>query len=324
MLIYLICTLIVLTHVFFFRPNLHILHETQLCGFGSSVSTSAKADLSSASDYKFASTNNKPLIPPKIWQNYFGDDLDEDNLFDAASWLALNKDYAYTLIGKDGADNFINKHFADDPPLLRRYHSLPNFGMKSDLLRYLVLSVEGGVYTDIDTIALRPIKEWVPPSLRHLVRVIVGIEFDQRDGGLWADIPHELQFCQWTLAAAGGGHPLFDAMVARALDSFTELERRHNTTLARLQPANIDVLNTTGPAAWTDVVFEHLRRGNPDLVSLRNFSYMEEPTLYGDILILPIDGFGMGQPHSGSSGGDTIPDVALVKHNFRGKWRQSD
>ncbi len=324
-----ICALITFAHIY--RPNLSILHQAQLCGGGMRISpTDAEAAGPPGGggggggnpDSFIAGVSGEPLIPPKIWQNYFADEIDDDNLGDAASWIALNRDYTYTMLGMDGADAFVNRHFADDPALLRRYHSLPNFGMKSDLLRYLVLLVEGGTYTDVDTAALRPIRDWVPRTARHLARAVVGIEFDQRDGGGWVDIPHELQFCQWTIAAAPG-HPLFREMAARALAGLAELERRHNATaLAALRPSNLEVLNTTGPAAWTDAVFDHLRRAAPERVqSLRNFSYLEEPTLFGDVLVLPVDGFGMGQAHSGSTNDGSIPDAALVKHNFRGRWR---
>ncbi|KAK7755830.1 hypothetical protein SLS62_002115 [Diatrype stigma] len=321
----LICASVTLTHIILLRPNLYLLYQSQLCTAASTTdTTTTKAASDSGLD---SGTGDEPLIPRKIWQIFYSDDLDEGTLVDTTSWLVRNKDYAYTLVGMDGADRFVNEHFADDPELRKTYHALPNFGMKSDLLRYLLLWIEGGVYADIDTTALRPVRDWVPRALRPLVRAVVGIEFDRRDGGGWAEIPHDLQFGQWTLAAAPG-HPLFGAMAARALASAAALARDHGTTLPLLRPSNMEVLNATGPAAWTDVVFDHLRREDPRLVSLRNFSFMEEPTLYGDVLVLPIDGFGMGQPHSGSTPDDgeggTIPDVALVKHHFRGKWRQTD
>ena len=73
------------------------------------------------------------------------------------------------------------------------------------------------------------------------------------------------------------------------------------------------------------MVFDYLRDANPGVVTnLRNFSYMTEPALYGDVLVLPIDGFGIGQVHSNSSSGKPpFPDSALVKHNFRGGWKTS-
>ncbi|KAK3936466.1 alpha-1,6-mannosyltransferase [Diplogelasinospora grovesii] len=272
------------------------------------------------------------LISRKIWQIMLPPSssegpsykIDPEKLGDTASWLAQNPDYPYKLVGQKWADAFIGTRFAGDARLLHTYHSLQNPGSKSDLLRYLILSAEGGVYTDTDTVALKPIDVWVPAHLRRRVRLIVGIEFDQLDGGGWAEIPHELQFCQWTIAAAPG-HPVFPAMVERSLDTLEYYAGGHNLTVSQYSPTSFEVMNSTGPAAWTDVVFAQLQLADPEITTLRNLSGMTEPTLYGDILVLPIDGFGMGQPHSNSSSSDgPIPEAALVKHNFRGSWRSSE
>jgi alpha 1,6-mannosyltransferase len=192
--------------------------------------------------------------------------------------------------------------------------------MKSDLLRYLILEIEGGVYTDTDTIALKPIDSWVPSSIRDKVGLIVGIEFDRRDGGAWTDIPHWLQFCQWTIAAVPG-HPVFQKMVDRVLQSLNDLSETHGLPIDHLNLTSFEVMNSTGPAAWTDVVFELLQKHDPALETTKDLSFMTAPKLYGDILVLNIDGFGMGQPHSGSTNDGTIPEAALMRHLFRGSWR---
>ncbi|ORY68345.1 alpha-1,6-mannosyltransferase Och1 [Pseudomassariella vexata] len=283
-----------------------------------STSTTTEADI-----------DPDPLIPRKIWQIFFTErsstgaltDIDTEKLSDTASWLAKNPDYTYTLVGSNGGDDFVRRHFADNWPILRTYRALKNPGLKSDLLRYLILSVAGGTYTDTDTEAYRPIDEWVPAQYRNRTRVVVGIEFDRLDGPFWADIPHDLQFCQWTIAAAPG-HPLFSSMANRAVEALHELVRVHNTTLPRLKASSIEVMNSTGPAAWTDAVFEQLKLADPvGLTDLKNLSGITEPTLYGDILVLPIDGFGMGQPHSMSTNDGSIPEQALMRHHFRGSWR---
>lgn len=192
--------------------------------------------------------------------------------------------------------------------------------MKSDLLRYLILSAEGGVYSDTDTIALRPIDSWVPAKYRNKARVVVGIEFDRRDGVAWADIPHWLQFCQWTIAAAPG-HPVFEKMFDRVIESVQDLSETHGVPVTELTPGSFEVMNSTGPAAWTDVVFEQLQEFNSSLNDTKDLSFMTEPKLYGDILVLTIDGFGMGQSHSESTNNGSIPEAALMRHLFYGSWR---
>ncbi|KAK8065035.1 hypothetical protein PG997_011782 [Apiospora hydei] len=276
-------------------------------------------------------TPTAPLIPQNIWQIWFQQEgaaehyVHTPQLRETATWLGMNPDHHYRLVGRQWGDDYVQEQFvqATDKDLVDTYLAVSNHGLKSDLLRYLLLYTEGGVYTDIDTIAMKPIKDWVPPHLRDAARLVIGIEFDRRDGGMWAEIPHDLQFCQWTIAAAPG-HPVFRAMADRALASLHELaDVVYNTTMDELRPTSFETMNSTGPAAWTDVVFEQIQQAWPDITTLANLSGIQEPTLFGDILILGIDGFGMGQPHSGATNDGSIPEAALVKHLFRGSWRNS-
>lgn len=231
-----------------------------------------------------------------------------------------NLGYFSSLVGQNRANDFVQRHFSTESEIVDIYNNIPNAGMKSDLLRYLLLDVEGGVYTDTDTKALKPIDAWVPNSLRDQVRLIVGIEFDRRDGGPWADISHWVQFCQWTIAAAPG-HPVFRKMVSRVLESVNKLSEAHGLPPNQLKPTSFEVMNSTGPAAWTDIVFEQLQQHDPALTTTQDLSFLDAPKLYGDILVLPIDGFGMGQPHSNSTQDGPPPEAALAQHFFHGSWR---
>ncbi|KAL2264515.1 hypothetical protein VTJ83DRAFT_7025 [Remersonia thermophila] len=267
-------------------------------------------------------------IPKKIWQILLPKSSNKTTPFtvnpksleDTPSWLALNPDYTYTLVGQQGGDEFVANNFANEPRILDAWRKMPNVGMKSDLLRYLLLWIHGGVYTDTDTIALKPIDKWVPEIVRGHVAAVVGIEFDRRDGPAWSDILHWVQFCQWTIAAAPG-HPLFRKMVQRVLDALDDLSAAHGVPIDQLKPSSFEVMNSTGPAAWSEVVFKQLQQYDPALKEHKNLSFMTEPRLIGNVLVLTIDGFGMGQVHSNSTNDGTIPEAALVKHLFKGGWR---
>ncbi|KAL1841772.1 hypothetical protein VTJ49DRAFT_6610 [Mycothermus thermophilus] len=266
-------------------------------------------------------------IPNKIWQILLPKKSSSEpfvanpkSLEDTPTWLALNPDYTYTLVGQKGGDEFVENNFGHEPRIVEAYRKMPNVGMKSDLLRYLLLWAQGGVYTDTDTVALKPIDVWVPEEMRDEVAVVVGIEFDRRDGPPWADILHWVQFCQWTIAAAPG-HPVFGKMVHRVLDALDDLSAAHGVPIDQLKPSSFEVMNSTGPAAWSEVVFKQLQEYDTSLKEHKDLSFMTEPKLVGNILILTIDGFGMGQPHSNSTNDGTIPEAALVKHLFKGGWR---
>lgn len=274
-------------------------------------------------------------IPRKIWQifstpqHFTGtppSSIDPKALGDATSWIGLNPGYQYKLLGGGSADAFVIKHFAHDESIMETYFTLRNPGLKTDLLRYLVLWVEGGVYGDLDTWALKPVDSWVPEHLQGQIRAVVGLEWDQLDGEPWpgfGDEPsymtHVVQFCQWTMAAVPG-HPLFENAIQTSVERIAALAATHETSISDLDPIGYEVVTTTGPSAWTDVVFEQLKRMDPTLKDLKELSNMKEPKVFGDILVLTIDGFGMGQPHSHSTADGSIPDAALAKHGFRHSW----
>lgn len=271
----------------------------------------------------------RSLFPRKIWQAYFRPanvykpkfQIDSAQLANAGSWIAHNPDYEYVLVSDDGAQDFVRKHYQTNPTLLSLFTDLKNTGMKADLIRYLILWVEGGVYSDIDTRAHQPIDRWVPPLYQKDARVVVGVEFDRLDGNDWIEVHPDMQFCQWTMAATPG-HRVFRRMIDQAIAGLERFASERNTTFAEIEVTGNDVMQLTGPAAWTDVIFQQLREYDPELRSLRDLSGLKEPILIGDILILPIDAFGMGQAHSGSTSDGTVPKDALVQHFFWGSWRK--
>lgn len=248
------------------------------------------------------------------------------SLSDTSSWLAKNPGFKYSLLGAKAADDFVNSHFSENHSILQVYHTLQDPGMKTDLLRYLVMLAEGGVYSDLDTQAIKPVHEWIPKHLRGSVKAVIGIEWDQLDGDPWPGLggepsymTHVVQFCQWTLAAVPG-HPLFSSIVDETVGAIRELAAAKASTVSDLRPNGYEVVTTTGPAAWTDVVFQYLQKADSNFVSLRQLSNITQPILIGDVLVLTIDAFGMGQPHSQSTNDGSIPESALIRHNFRHTW----
>lgn len=156
-------------------------------------------------------------IPAKIWQIMFVDphssgsgdegedegegsgspsyDFEPDLISYSHTWLARNPDWQYTLVGTEGANRFVGRHFAHDQHMLL---GMRNHGARSDVLRYLLLLVEGGVYADTDVTCLKPVDQWIPPKWRDKVRVVVGIEGDSMGQGIIAGMLWDVQFGQWT------------------------------------------------------------------------------------------------------------------------------
>lgn len=257
-------------------------------------------------------------IPNKIWQIFFNHtpiDSDTDSI---QTWITKNQDYQYTLISSVGANALALKHYANRREILYPFLSLRVPSLRSDLLRYMLLESEGGVYSDLDTAALKPVNEWIPSDLKSKVRAVVGIEYVQRGKDEYPGMEDpRLQFCQWTMAASRG-HPLMSRIVTdmvEALQAFAIAES-NKMTIAELQPNDDDVIQLSGPVIWTRAVLKTLSEATGTEMSYRNFTGMQEPRVFGDVMVLPVNGFGTRQLHSG--------DVregknALVRHGRKGK-----
>ncbi|KAG7009456.1 initiation-specific alpha-1,6-mannosyltransferase [Physcia stellaris] len=260
-------------------------------------------------------------IPPKIWQIFLlGAAPLSETTNTVGTWISKNQDYSYTLVSNDGGKDFVRKNYALRPEISSPFLELRSPILHSDFLRYLLLEAEGGVYTDLDTTCTKPISDWVPDALRSRVHAIVGIEYDQRDDEPYIGMSAtRMQFCQWTMAASKG-HPLMTKVVKSVVGALHRLARRKGKAIRELEPTDDEVIEVTGPAIWTRAVMESLSEATGTTMSYVNMTGMKEPTLFGDILILPIDGFGAGQPHSGSTRDGDSPN-AYSRHLFRGSWK---
>lgn len=198
----LLCLSLLLTHGFLISPSTKHL---RLHGDPELISSDETGIYASG----FAARGHH--IPPKIWQVMFVDphyddpdgtgrpayDFDPERIPNTNSWLARNPDYQYTLVGAEGADRFVRKHFAHDERV-RDVLGLRNYGSRSDFMRYLLMLVEGGVYSDTDVTCLKPVDQWIPAEWRQQVRVVVGIEGDSMGKGLIPGMLWDVQFGQWT------------------------------------------------------------------------------------------------------------------------------
>ena len=257
-------------------------------------------------------------IPPQIWQIFFGYTPIKDFLPLMQTWVTTNQDYAYTLVSNDGGNAFARKHYADRPDILKAFLDLKFPVLRSDLLRYMILEIEGGIYSDLDTGALKPVRDWIPQELRSKVHAIVGIEYDQLGGKPEFGMTEPLQFCQWTMAASRE-HPILKRVVKDVVHSLHALASRNNTTINGLEPVDDEVVEVSGPVIWTKAVMNIMSEMTGTTIDYRNMTGMKEPRLFGDVLVLPIDGFGTGQPHSNSN--REGKGNAYVRHMWKGSWK---
>lgn len=236
------------------------------------------------------------------------------------TWTDLNPHHRYEILTHNTAESYIAEKFAHDPSILETFSKIQDRILRADMIRYIVLAGDGGVYSDLDTKSLQPIEKWVPKEYRDKANVLVGIEYDKLDGQRWLDWTLDLQFCTWAIMAKPS-HPLLLKTVKHGISQINELAQKHGTGIADLKVSFLEVLDTTGPAAFTRSVFAYLSERLQEEYTWLNLTGLQAPILIADVLILPINAFGSGQQHSNSRK-PTDAD-AMVEHLFRGSWKHN-
>ena len=261
-----------------------------------------------------------PGFPRKIWQTSKASaaTLEEDDRLAVQSWLKLNQKHRYELITQQSGETLVREKFRHRPDIQETFQDLQDPILRADLIRYLILLADGGVYSDIDTMCLIPVEDWLPPAYRDKVGLVIGIEYDSLGQGRWVDWSLDLQFATWAMLAKPG-HLAVENTVERVVERLKKLARAQSTTVSGIKPSFRDILDTTGPAMFTEAVFESLSFVTGTEFTWHNVSGLQSAMLVADVLILPINAFGSGQQHSNSGSPDD--DNALVHHMFKGSWK---
>ena len=125
-------------------------------------------------------------IPKKIWQSWKVDALrfEARDSERAMTWTLKNPSHRYECLTDDGALSYVEQHFGPQginrPDIVHIYRSLKARIIQADLLRYLIMYVEGGVWADIDVEAIRSIDHFVPKRFeRSDIGLVIGIETDE-------------------------------------------------------------------------------------------------------------------------------------------------
>lgn len=264
-------------------------------------------------------------FPAYIWQTWKWTPAHGEFTFrdQEATWTEKHPGFIHEVITDQVAVHLLRLLYASVPEVLEAYDALPLPVLKADFFRYLILLARGGIYSDIDTYAIRSAVEWIPDSVpRSTVGLVIGIEADP-DRPDWKDwYSRRIQFCQWTIQAKPG-HPVLREVVARITE--TTLKRKRAGSLSGIVDKN--VVDFTGPALWTDVVFEYFNDGrffdmseSAGPIDWSNFTGMEMSKRVGDVVVLPITSFSPGVQQMGAK--DVDDPMAFVQHEFEGTFHR--
>jgi len=263
-------------------------------------------------------------FPAYIWQTWkyapsSGQFNDEWRPLEA-SWSELHPGFVHEVVTDSAAVNILKHFFSAVPDVVEAYTSLPRPVLKADFFRYLILLARGGIYTDMDTTALKSAVDWIPADIpRNTFGMVIGIEADP-DRPDWKDwYSRRIQFCQWTIQAKPG-HPVLREIVAKITE-----ETLRKKKLGILQDESYKgTVDFTGPAIWTDTIMEFFNDAtyfdmteSKRNISWREFTGMEAPRRVGDVIVLPITSFSPGVEQMGSK--PIEDEMAFVHHWFEGK-----
>lgn len=260
-------------------------------------------------------------FPRKIWQSWKVDPtrFETRDVERARTWTVKNPGHRYEVLTDDNAEYYVEHHYGptglNRPDIINVYKSLNAKIIKQDLLRYLIMYVEGGVYADIDVEAIRPIKRFIPKIYDEAeVDMVIGIETDEPSFASHPVLGSKAQsFCQWTFMCKPR-LPVMMRLIENIMKWLHELSRKQNKPISDLYIDFNEVLTGTGPSAFTIAILAEMSKTVGRNVAWNTFTELTEAKLVGGVLVLPVEAFAAGTGHSDS--GNHKGKGAMVKHHF--------
>ncbi|EMD91556.1 glycosyltransferase family 32 protein [Bipolaris maydis ATCC 48331] len=255
-------------------------------------------------------------IPKLLWYKLGPKGLSEEARNWTDSCIKGNPEYRAHFMMDESGDEYVRKTFAFRPDIVNTYLAFPIPIYKADMLRYLLLWDQGGVWSDLDVSCEGvPMDEWVPPKFQGKASLVVGWEFDAGH-----DEPYIRQFCSWTIMAK----PRLPHMM-QVVDDILE-EVRAKTLEYNVPVENItlemmgDVVDFTGPRRLTTGTFRSLAKRLNRTLDITETYKILKPRLYEDVLILPGHSFSALTNRYTPEEKSVLPPQ-LVTHHYSGSWK---
>ena len=266
-------------------------------------------------------TSTGTLFPKKIWQTWKVDPLsfDQRDALTAKTWTAKNPDYRYEVLTDDNDMTWIEQYYGPEglgrEDIVEFYRNVNATIIRADLLRYLIMYAEGGVYADIDVEALKPVHRWMTDRFDEAdVDMVIGVEIDQPQFKNHPILGKKSQsFCQWTFMCKPR-LPVMLRLVENIMAWLAGLAAQQGVSISDVHLDFDEVISGTGPSAFTVAILQEMNRGSSKPVTWDRFHEMDESKLVSRVLVLDVEAFAAGQGHSDS--GNHNARGALVKHHY--------
>ncbi|KEF57747.1 uncharacterized protein A1O9_05667 [Exophiala aquamarina CBS 119918] len=272
----------------------------------------------------FGTRSYRPVggeFPRKIWQTWKTDaaGLDPKDAARVRTWTRKNPMHRYELLTDENSLSYVKHHFGptglDRPDIVHVYQTLNAKIIKADLLRYLVMYVEGGLYADIDVECLKPIELFVPNRYNEKeLDLVVGVETDMPEFKDHPILGQKAQsLVQWTFM----GKPRLSVMM-RLIENIIEwldrVSKQQGKPISDIKLDFDDVLVGTGPSAFTTAILTEMSVQTGREVTWNEFHGILDSKVVAGILVLTAEAFAAGTGHSDS--GTHAGKGALVRHHF--------
>lgn len=295
-----------------------------------------------------------------IWQT----DKNQDRLYSDAvnSWKDNGEGWTWKFMNDGEALGYVKRRLGTSR-IAEVYNSLPNGILHSDMLRYLLMYVEGGIYSDVDTKRLKEISRWgsgandfqdgegwMPAGMNGGESlpgpsVILGVEADVGDREDWYEWwARPLQIAQWTLSSTPL-HPIY-------LDVLLQITRQsaYAYDWQEQKPARVKALREAGYGEEADKLEHATISSEPKEGGPLGIIHWTGPGVWTDAVLRYLDlKYGLSWnilknlqeplrigeitilPSTGFSPGVGLHGAqgafhheAMVEHQFAGTWKDND
>ncbi|KAK0507832.1 hypothetical protein JMJ35_009721 [Cladonia borealis] len=245
-----------------------------------------------------------------IWQTsqYPAENISRENEKYMKTWTDLNPGYQQKLLTDDLIAGYVRDHFhASNPDIEETFLQAKDFVSQLDLMKYMVLWAEGGVYSDLDVACVQPLSQWVPPQFIDRAGIVLGMQSEQKTG-LDGNARDSFQLADWTMMSKPN-QPFLWFLYQSLTENIKHLAAKNIVPASNSRAYNIS--DVTGRNALTQAFLAYATSVTATKVTVENFTKVAEPTLFGEILVLPVQAFASSYRNG----------KELVHHYEAGSWK---